>query len=57
MTLKQLHKLRAQVQENILVLTDSYLIDELDGYEDFDTRICEVIVNTFNRFEENQITL
>ena len=57
MTLKQLHKLREQVQENILVLTDSYLIDELEGYEDFDTRICEVIVNTFNRFEENQITL
>tara|TARA_Y100000361_G_C10868662_1_gene193076 strand:- start:303 stop:476 length:174 start_codon:yes stop_codon:yes gene_type:complete len=57
MTLKQLHELREQVQENILVLTDSYLIDELEGYEDFDTRICEVIVNTFNRFEENQITL
>ena len=57
MKLKQLHELREQVQENILVLTDSYLIDELEGYEDFDTRICEVIVNTFNRFEENQITL
>tara|TARA_Y100000593_G_scaffold76221_1_gene140782 strand:+ start:415 stop:588 length:174 start_codon:yes stop_codon:yes gene_type:complete len=57
MTLKQLHELREQVQENILVLTDSYLIDELEGYENFDTRICEVIVNTFNRFEENQITL
>ena len=57
MTLKQLHELREQVQENILVLTDCYLIDEIDGYEDFDTRICEVIVNTFNRFEENQITL
>ena len=57
MTLKQLHELREQVQENILVLTDSYLIDELEGYEDFDTRICEVIVNTFNRFEEDQITL
>ena len=57
MTLKQLHELREQVQEDILVLTDSYLIDEIDGYEDFDTRICEVIVNTFKRFEENQITL
>ena len=57
MTLKQLHKLREQVQEDILVLTDSYLIDEIDGYEDFDTRICEVIVNTFKRFEEDQITL
>ena len=32
MTLKQLHKLREQVQENILVLTDSYLIDELEGH-------------------------
>ena len=57
MTLKQLHELREQVQENILILTDSYLIDELEGHEDFDTRICEVIVNTFKRFEENQITL
>jgi len=57
MTLKQLHELREQVQENILVLTDCYLIDEIDGYEDFDTRICEVIADTFNRFEENQITL
>ena len=57
MTLKQLHELREQVQENILVLTDSYLIEELEGYEYFDTRICEVIVNTFNRFEEDQITL
>ena len=57
MTLKQLHELREQVQENILVLTDSYLIDELEGYEYFDTRICEVIVNTFKRFEEDQITL
>ena len=57
MTLKQLNELREQVQEDILVLTDSYLIDEIDGYEDFDTRICEVIVNTFKRFEEDQIRL
>ena len=57
MTIHQLRELRERVQEDLLTLTDGYLIDELDGYEDFDTRICEVIVNTFNRFEENQITL
>ena len=61
MTLKQLHELRERVQEDLLTLTDGYLIDELDGYEDylirvrwvqdFDTKMCEIIVNNFNRYE------
>ena len=51
MTLIQLHELRERVQEDLLTLTDGYLIDELDGYEDFDTKMCEIIVNNFNRYE------
>jgi hypothetical protein len=61
MTKHQLHELRERVQEDLLTLTDGYLIDELDGYEDylirvrwvqdFDTKMCEIIVNNFNRYE------
>ena len=51
MTLKQLRELRERVQEDLLTLTDGYLIDELDGDEDFDTKMCEIIVNNFNRYE------
>ena len=51
MTIHQLRELRERVQEDLLTLTDGYLIDELDGYEDFDTKMCEIIVNNFNRYE------
>ena len=61
MTLKQLHELRERVQEDLLTLTDGYLIDELDGYEDylirvrwvqdFDTKMCEIIVSNFNKYK------
>ena len=51
MTLIQLQELRERVQEDLLTLTDGYLIDELDGYEDFDTKMCEIIVNNFNRYK------
>mgnify|MGYP003324994965 FL=1 len=56
-----LQELQEQIQEDLLTLTDAYLIDELDGYEDylirvrwvqdFDTKMCEIIVNNFNRYE------
>jgi hypothetical protein len=51
MTKQQLHELRERVQEDLLTLTNGYLIDELDGYEDFDRKMCEIIVNNFNRYE------
>ena len=51
MTIHQLRELRERVQEDLLTLTDGYLIDELDGYEDFDTKMCEIIVSNFNRYE------
>ena len=47
----KLEQLKQQIQEDLLTLTDGYLIDELDGYEDFDTKMCEIIVNNFNRYE------
>ena len=49
-------ELREQLQENLLTLTDGYLIDELEGYEDFDNKMCQIIVDSFDEFEcENKI--
>ena len=44
-------ELREQLQENLLTLTDGYLIDELEGYEDFDNKMCQIIVDSFDEFE------
>ena len=41
-------ELREQLQENLLTLTDGYLIDELEGYEDFDNKMCQIIVDAFD---------
>ena len=38
-----------QIQQDLLVLTDAYLIDELDGYEDFEDKMCQIIVNNFKK--------
>ena len=49
-------ELREQIQESLLTLTDGYLIDELEGYEDFDNKMCQIIVDSFDEFEcENKI--
>ena len=49
-------ELREQLQENLLTLTYGYLIDELEGYEDFDNKMCQIIVDSFDEFEcENKI--
>ena len=51
-----LEELREQLQEDLLCLTDGYLIDELEGYEDFDNKMCQIIVDSFDEFEcENKI--
>ena len=52
-----LQELREQIQENLLGLTDTYLIDELgEEYEDFDNTMCQIIVDAFDEFEcENKI--
>ena len=38
-----------QIQQDLLVLTDAYLIDELDGYKDFEDKMCQIIVNNFKK--------
>ena len=49
-------ELRENIQESLLGLTDGYLIDELEGYEDFDNKMCQIIVDSFDEFEcENKI--
>ena len=51
-----LEELREQIQEDLMCLTDAYLIDELEGYEDFDNKMCQIIVDSFDEFEcENKI--
>ena len=47
-----LEELREQLQENLLCLTDGYLIDELDGYEGFDDEMCQIVVDNFNKLKE-----
>ena len=46
-----LEELKEQLQENLLCLTDAYLIDELEGYEDFDDKMCQIVVDTFNKLD------
>ena len=46
-----LEELREQLQEDLLCLTDGYLIDELDGYEGFDDEMCQIVVDTFNKLD------
>ena len=44
-------ELREQIQQDLLALTNTYLIDELDGYEDFEDEMCQIIVNNFHKYE------
>ena len=46
-------ELKEKIHEDLLCLTDEYLIDELDGYEVFDDKICQIIVDNFNKFNDN----
>ena len=46
-----LQELKEQIQEDLLCLTDAYLIDELEGYEDFDDEMCQIVVDTFNKLD------
>ena len=46
-----LQELREQIQEDLLCLTDAYLIDELEGYEDFDNKMCQIIVDNFKKLD------
>ena len=47
-----LEELKEQLQENLLCLTDGYLIDELDGYEDFEDKMCQIVVDNFKKFKK-----
>ena len=47
-----LEELREQIQEDLMCLTDGYLIDELEGYEDFEDKICQIVVDNFKKFKE-----
>ena len=47
-----LAELREQIQEDLLCLTDEYLIDELDGYEDFEDKMCQIVVDNFKKLKE-----
>ena len=38
-----------QIQQDLLALTNAYLMDELDGYEDFEDKMCQIIVNNFKK--------
>ena len=46
-----LEELREQIQEDLMCLTDAYLIDELEGYEDFDNKMCQIIVDNFKKLD------
>ena len=45
-------ELREQLQESLLTLTDGYLIDELEGYEDFEDKMCQIVVDNFKKLKE-----
>ena len=48
-----IENLKEQLQEDLLVLTDDYLIEELgEEYKDFDTVMCQVIVDACNKAVE-----
>ena len=47
---KIIEKLKEQLQEDLMCLTDDYLIEELgEEYKDFDTIMCQVIVDACNK--------
>ena len=49
-------ELQEQIQNDLLTLTDAYLIGELDGYEDFDRKMCDIIVLNIQEYsQENQL--
>ena len=47
----RLSMLLEQIQLDLLALTDGYLIDELDGYEDFEDKMCQIVINNFHKYE------
>ncbi len=48
-----IEKLKEQLQEDLMCLTDDYLIEELgEEYKDFDTIMCQVIVDACNKATE-----
>ena len=48
---RRAEELCEQIQQDLLALTNAYLIDELDGYEDFEDEMCQIIVNNFHKYE------
>ena len=48
-----LEELKEQLQEDLLCLTDAYLIDELEGYEDFEDKMCQIVVDNFKKLKNN----
>ena len=42
-----------QIQLDLLALTDGYLIDELDGYEDFEDKMCQIVYKNFHKYESS----
>jgi hypothetical protein len=47
-----LQELREQLQEDLLCLTDGYLINELgEEYEDFEDKMCQIIVDNFKKLK------
>ena len=47
----RLSMLLEQIQLDLLTLTNAYLINELDGYEDFEDRMCQIVINNFHKYE------
>ena len=48
-----LQELKEQLQEDLLCLTDAYLIDELgEEYEDFEDKMCQIVVDNFNTLKK-----
>ena len=47
-----LEELREQLQEDLLCLTDEYLIDELEGYGGFEDKMCQIVVDNFKKLKE-----
>ena len=50
-----LQELQEQIQNDLLTLTDAYLIGELDGYEDFDRQMCDIIVLNIQEYSQKLI--
>ena len=50
MSKEQLELLKEQLQEDLLCLTDDYLIEELgDEYADFESNMCQIVVDSINK--------